>query len=369
MSAPDGNTKTQFEKLLQKATLWVEQMRTGVIKKNETWLALQSTIWRTLCYPLNAVNLTKQQCEAIMSPILQYALPAMGICRNFPRALVFSSTKYTGIGIKHIHTLQEIARLKDILHHTYTGTITGQFYRTSLEYLLLELGMSTDISAIDYNNYHSLATNGLVKSTWEFLCQHNITLRHDIDIPKNTLHDYPIMSEIRHLDVSKKELEAINQCRLYLKAYHVSDLATASGSRLSYHAWEGTPREHGQTNRFGWPEQGKPSKSSWETWRKFLRMTLLARGTKLKKDLGHWVRKDHDIWQWYYCPNLDNLIQITKNNVTYLYGRYTRNRSHNVFHSEGKQIEQLPPALLKASVKQTRNGAWWLTDRRYNVAI
>jgi hypothetical protein len=169
---------------IQKHSLRKEQMRTGVIKKNDTWLALQSTIWRTLCYPLNAVNLIKQQCEAIMSPILQYALPAMGICRNFPRALVFRSTKYMGIGIKHIHILQEIARLKDILNHTYTGTITGQIYRTSLEYLLLELGMSTDISAMDYNNYHSLATNGLVKSTWEFLCQHNITLQHNIDIPK-----------------------------------------------------------------------------------------------------------------------------------------------------------------------------------------
>jgi hypothetical protein len=214
----DGNTKTQYEKLLEKAILWAEQMRTGVIKKDETWLAIQSTIWRTLCYPLNAVNLTKQQCKAIMTPILQYALPAMGMCRNFPRALVFSSTKYMGIGIKHIHTLQEIARLKDILNHTYTTTTTGQLYCTSFEYLLLELSMNTDISTVDYTVYHTLTTNCLIKSTWEFLCQHNIKLQHDIDVPKNTTNDYPLMPETRHLDISTRELEAINQCRLYLQA-------------------------------------------------------------------------------------------------------------------------------------------------------
>jgi hypothetical protein len=43
-----------------------------------------------------------------MAPVINYALPAMGVCHNFPRDLVFSSTKYCKIGIKHIHTLQEI---------------------------------------------------------------------------------------------------------------------------------------------------------------------------------------------------------------------------------------------------------------------
>jgi hypothetical protein len=129
--SPDGNTTTQFQKLLQKALLWAEQMRTGSIRRDEAWLALQSTIWRTFCYPLNAVNLTTQQCEQIMSPVLQYALPAMGVCRNFPRSLVFSSTQYMGLGIKHLHMLQEIARIKDVLSHTYSNkqpTIIPYFF-------------------------------------------------------------------------------------------------------------------------------------------------------------------------------------------------------------------------------------------------
>jgi hypothetical protein len=70
--------------MIEQTQLWADHMRTGVICKDETWLALQSTIWRSLCYPLNAVNLTKHQCNKIMGPVLNYALPAMGICRNFP---------------------------------------------------------------------------------------------------------------------------------------------------------------------------------------------------------------------------------------------------------------------------------------------
>jgi hypothetical protein len=115
--------------MAEKAQLWADQMRTGVIKKAETWLALQTTIWHTLCYPLNALNLTQQQCEKIMSPVLNQALPAMGVCHTYPRNLVFSPTKYAGLGIKHIHTLQEIGRLKDLIQHTYTNSTTGQLYR------------------------------------------------------------------------------------------------------------------------------------------------------------------------------------------------------------------------------------------------
>jgi hypothetical protein len=198
--------------MVEKAHLWEDQMRTGVISKAKTWLALQTTIWRTLCYPLNALHLTQQQSEKIMSPVLNQALSAMGVCRTYPRDLVFSPTKYSRLGIKHIHTLQEIGRLKDLIHHTYTNSTTVQLYRTSLEYLILELGISTNVTMISYEKYHYLATNSIVKNTWEFLNRHNISFDHDITVPKNTLYDISIMLQLCNHNPSPKEPESINQC-------------------------------------------------------------------------------------------------------------------------------------------------------------
>jgi hypothetical protein len=241
--APDGNTGTQCKQLLEKSVLWADQMCTGVIGKDENWLALQSTIWKTFCYPLNANNLTRSQCESIMSPVINYALPAMGVCRNFPRALVYSPTKYKGLGIKHIHTLQEIAHLKDLLQHTYMNSTTGQLYHISLEYLILEVGIDSNLTSVDFNTYKMLATNSLIKNTWEFLQKNNIFLDHNIKVPPNTQYDKPLMPEFLKLNPTKSELEALNQCRLYLQAYYILDLATASGCCLSAHAWEGKTRE------------------------------------------------------------------------------------------------------------------------------
>jgi hypothetical protein len=76
-----------------------------------------------------------------MAPILQYCLPELGVCRNFPRKLVFATTDFMGLGLLQLFTVQEAARLKDIVIHIYNNTLTGQLYKTSLELLLIELGM------------------------------------------------------------------------------------------------------------------------------------------------------------------------------------------------------------------------------------
>jgi hypothetical protein len=336
--SPNGCTKTQTEKMIEKANTWAAYMRTGVITKAETWLALNSTIWRTFCYPLNALNLSKKQCEQIMAPVINYALPAMGVCRTFPRDLVFSPTKYAGLGIKHIHTLQEIARLKDILQHTYDNTTTGKLYRTSLEYLILEIGISTDLSSIDFNLYHTLATDCLVKNTWEFLYTYNIKLEHDITIPKNMTHDSPIMYEFSTKYTSITELEALNQCRIFLRAYYVSDIATASGTKLSHHAWEGTLRLE-KISRCIWPNQGAPSKQAWEIWRRALKDTILGRGMTLKKPLGQWIRRDYDMWHWYYAPTYDSLIYISESKELFVHARPTPNINNHVFSLTKTTIE------------------------------
>jgi hypothetical protein len=97
------------------------------------------------------------------------------------------------------------------------------------------------------------------------------------------------MTEFCKLNPTPYGLEAINQCRLYLQAYYISDLATASGTSLSYHVWEGAPRSFGKTSRCNWPNQGTPGRTSCEICRKYIKATLLSRGMRLKENLGSWI--------------------------------------------------------------------------------
>ncbi len=80
--APDGNHYQQVR------IHWTNCMLTGCIPKDDAWLAFQSTIWKSMSYPLPALNITKEDCEKTMTPILRYLLPAIGVCRKFLRTLV-----------------------------------------------------------------------------------------------------------------------------------------------------------------------------------------------------------------------------------------------------------------------------------------
>jgi len=44
---------------------WVAQMKTGNLSESEIWVALKSMVWRTLSYPLLALNLTRN-CQAVL---------------------------------------------------------------------------------------------------------------------------------------------------------------------------------------------------------------------------------------------------------------------------------------------------------------
>jgi hypothetical protein len=122
------------------------------------------------------------KCEAFMSPILSYVLPAIGVCHIFPRDIIFALAKYFGLNMQHLYTMQEIIRLKDIISHTHNYTTTGQLYHTSCELMILEKGMETEVFSMPYVKIQVQATNSLIKSSLEFCSTYDLQLKHDISI-------------------------------------------------------------------------------------------------------------------------------------------------------------------------------------------
>jgi hypothetical protein len=265
--ALDGNALQQANKMKDTAIKWADAMHTGKISRNEARLAIHSTIWRTLTYPLPCLNLSKAQCEAIMAPILWYGVPAMGICSYFPRKMVFAPIKYMGLRLQHLYTLQEIARLKDIIHHSFKHTTTGCLYITSFQLLTLEIGMGTSLHEIPFKKFANLATDSLVKSTWQFLCDHQIRLQHNIHFPLQRVGDIILMDYFCKQDTTTEEMSALNRCRLFLRAFHLSDIVDGSGTTITDDAWLGRLNTY-QLRDESWPKQAPPTRNDWYIWRR-----------------------------------------------------------------------------------------------------
>ncbi len=64
----------------------------GIVKSRLLQVAtdycLQLVVYCKLTYPLTSMTFTEDQCAEILKPLLATVLPAMGIMRNFPRAVI-----------------------------------------------------------------------------------------------------------------------------------------------------------------------------------------------------------------------------------------------------------------------------------------
>ncbi len=132
-----------------------------------------------------------------------------------------------------------------------------------------------------------LATIFLVKSTCQFLRQHNIELHRNITLPPLWDKDQLLMLLFSRLSPSMDELEILNRCRLYLQVSFLSEISTEGELMITEVAW------HGQwfdvpEKIFSLPQQRKTTPWEWLTSLSFLKRAVLSLGLRLKVPLGLW---------------------------------------------------------------------------------
>ena len=101
--APDGNQKKQIEVMRKKSTSWVHCMREGALRDFEAWGTLNTTILKSLEYPLVATTLTKQEVKHVLAPALSSGLQSSGFGQLFPWAILYALTDMQGMGVTNLY--------------------------------------------------------------------------------------------------------------------------------------------------------------------------------------------------------------------------------------------------------------------------
>jgi hypothetical protein len=123
------------------------------------------------------------------------------------------------------------------------------------------------------------------------------------------VRDVPIMEGINTIELSSEELLSINKCRLYLRAWFLSDITDGSGVYVLQEAWNGDTQSHPLREKL-WPNQGKPTKAHWHIWQQALQGAFLGRGRKLRVPLGPWTISEEE-WEWFYSTKDGQLYRCT----------------------------------------------------------
>jgi len=239
-SAPDGNNEEQVEYLWGLAEDWREKIQMGHLSKHDAWMALTTRIMHTMEYPLPALTLTKAQCMYIMAPILTGGLNAIGLCKYLPRIVVYAPIKFQGLGLKFPYTTMGIDHMKMIMEEGQRNFHMGKKFWISLEALKVEVGVGGCILVQSFSRYGVLATDSLVKHTWQFLHKYQMSIEEQVgELWCQREYDTFLIEALHQGGKRGKALQHLNCCRLFLQVMMLSDIITGNGRYISYAARHG----------------------------------------------------------------------------------------------------------------------------------
>jgi hypothetical protein len=166
--------------MLEASQKWASQIKASNLRQMDAWLALRSTIWKTLEYPLTCTTLTEKQCEQIMRPAMSAGLAKSHICRSFPTSLLHAGAEALGAGLPHLFTVQGIARLSTLVYHSPGGSITSLLLQAAMEAAFQEAGCGPSPWHPEVKSVLQAITKTWISSVATFMEDNCIDIHHNI---------------------------------------------------------------------------------------------------------------------------------------------------------------------------------------------
>ena len=98
----------------------------GQLKQDLAWQASQTTIMKSVEYPLAALTLSEAECKKIMAPIKKATLAKTSLNRNYPHALLYGPREEGGLGMHDLFITQGLTHIQKFQQHHGQKTITDK---------------------------------------------------------------------------------------------------------------------------------------------------------------------------------------------------------------------------------------------------
>ena len=358
--AMDGNQREQIKHLKNKARIYAEQLRTGIISKNRAWYSYTAGFAKTLEYPMEAIDLSKEEWDSIVKIFLGTLLNKAGIVSTMSRDLVFSSKNFSGLDIKHPYFLQQITHIEAIMNSAYANRHNKQLIETTWEECRWECGTPGYLTECPKEIIEG-TTSTWVRNTVLFMINYKISLEDSL--PKlngRAGRDEFIMLFFRKLTDDKDILRELNLCRQFLEVVTLADITLLDGKQICKWAYEGNDKHKRYRSTV---TRRKPPRQmlKWAQWRKFLvKGGLNPISGKWQTNIGPLsTAEESSNWIFWYSQN-EGKIFSKHGAVWTTYMRKHRRASTRSLRGAFRRVPgfwryKLPADLLRADFIRTSN--------------
>jgi len=279
----------------------VDGLKKSQMTADQAWVALTTRILKGVEWPLAASLLTERQCKQIMSPLLKAGLREARIQWRIHRDILYSSSRVMGLQFPCLYTTMGIQKAKYLIDNGCKDHLSGQLVRQTHERLTLEMGLPGEVLNWEYKTWGKFcATRTWISSVWDQLSAMGITVTSSTPKlqPRRESDEFLMLLFFTH-GFRKRQLKALNRCRLYLHAMTVTDITTMCGKYIRAECREGHATYELTNESLLWPRQQRPSRSDWNIWQDAIgTLTTPHAPTKLRQPLGKWI-SPKTAWRWY----------------------------------------------------------------------
>ena len=301
---PDGTMKHQLKAVRESMSSLCGKVATAFLTEKEVRQVLIQRLVPKLSYPLHLTSFTQKESTKINSIIRKSLLPPMHMNRHTADAVVYGPLEYGGLEITEAYTLQDQLQIPYWIKQLRWDETVANNFLVVLDHLQLVSGLTTPVFETTGVSL-SYINRGLLTAMHERMRGMDATMWiEDSWVPSlQRGGDESIMDRFTSIvGITPRELDKVNQVRLYLRVITIADLVHPSGGYIPDDTLTGEWRAGSDLL---WPKQPRPRKEWWALFRKCLRLTFCTRTSphqratysmELDKPLGKWINAPRATW-------------------------------------------------------------------------
>ena len=309
MTCPSGKAEAAIDRIQEKAQTWIDDAKNAKLSRRDIWFLVDRQFWPKVGFGCSTIVANFDTLTRALHRQYYQLLPLGGIRRSVCKEVRYLGKWFFGCGCPHFGVECFAGQMEKLLTHYGSKTAVGKLLQSSMEMLVIELGLSSQPLLEKYAVGSNWTTHSWIRSLWEKIDLFNIQVTiGNIDISPPRVGDEWLMRRFMKMGCSVKELTRLNRVRLAQQCIFVSDVLDAGGRALDRKYLNCRP--HTSTwSQLTFPRE-VPSSKDFRLWRRTL-LQLRAGGRHSETRVREFIKPGHKVWNWRFDESGEKLLHFT----------------------------------------------------------
>ena len=307
MTCPTGAGDAAVTQMQEKAQSFLDKATQAKLSRRNFWCLMERKMWPQVGFGICNNTATLPILRECLQKLYWQLVPLGGLRSSVKREIRQLATGFFGGGCPDPGIECAVGQVNKLLMHYGCDTVVGLNTQASVEFMILELGVSDQPFQLDYERYGKFVTHCWLKTVWEKVHAFQLVMElGNIKLRPPREGDAWLMVELRKLGFNDIELLRLNRVRLHQQVLFLSDILDARGMAIDKkYLTRRTRTEKWSTLTF--PLEQPPDKD-FRLWTRAL-YSLGANWRGRGRMRGYTV-EGHKVWDWRYIEDEGKILHL-----------------------------------------------------------